>query len=223
MAGRAYATSDGSGSTFTVRAAVKGMTRILIVEDEEHLAKGLRFNLEAEGYEACIAPTGETALEQLMTENGFDLVVLDVMLPGIDGFGVVQHLRNAGKYMPVLMLTARGGSADVLKGLAAGADDYLPKPFDLPILLARIQGLLRRREWVLKDQETETAQFVFGDRKLDFERQVIARGSDDQPLTVMETNLLRHLIRNEGKPVSRKELLEEVWGRSRGYRYASDR
>lgn len=188
------------------------MTRILIVEDEEHLAKGLRFNLEAEGYDATIAPTGEAALEHLLQENGFDLVVLDVMLPGIDGFGVVQHLRNAGKYMPVLMLTARGGSSDVLRGLAAGADDYLPKPFDLQILLARIQGLLRRKEWVLKGQEAEFAQFTFGDRKLDFERQVITRGSDDQPLTVMETNLLRHLIRNEGKAVSRKELLEEVWG-----------
>jgi DNA-binding response OmpR family regulator len=188
------------------------MTRILIVEDEVHLAAGLRFNLEAEGYEATIAATGEAALEQLLAESGFDLVVLDVMLPGIDGFGVVQHLRNAGKYMPVLMLTARGGSSDILRGLAAGADDYLPKPFDLPILLARIQGLLRRKEWVLQDQESEVTQFIFGDRRFDFERQLITGNNDDQPLTVMETNLLRHLIRNEGKVVSRKELLEEVWG-----------
>lgn len=188
------------------------MTRILIVEDEEHLAAGLRFNLEAEGYEATIAPTGEAALEQLLVENGFDLVVLDVMLPGLDGFDVVQHLRNAGKYMPVLMLTARGEPSDILRGLAAGADDYLPKPFDLSILLARIQGLLRRKEWVLKDQEKELAEFVFGDRHLNFERQVITRDGEEQPLTLMETNLLQYLIRSEGKAVSRKALLEEVWG-----------
>ena len=188
------------------------MTRILIVEDEEHLAAGLLFNLKAEGYEATVAPTGEAALEQLLVENGFDLVVLDVMLPGLDGFDVVQHLRNAGKYMPVLMLTARGESSDILRGLAAGADDYLAKPFDLSILLARIQGLLRRKDWVLKDQEKELAEFVFGDRHLNFERQVITRDGEEQPLTLMETNLLRYLIRNEGKAVSRKALLEEVWG-----------
>lgn len=190
------------------------MSRVLIVEDEEHLAAGLRFNLEAEGYDAVVAGSGEAAMEALLTANGFDLIVLDVMLPGIDGFEVVKRLRDAGNYMPVLMLTARGQSEDVLRGLSAGADDYLPKPFDLQILVARIEGLLRRKEWSRKQEsgQAEPAEYVFGDNRLDFERQLIARDGAEQPLTLMEVNLLRHFIRNEGRTVSRKALLEEVWG-----------
>ena len=191
------------------------MSRVLIVEDEEHLAAGLRFNLEAEGYDAVVAGSGEAAIENLHGVDGFDLVVLDVMLPGIDGFEVVKRLREAGNYMPVLMLTARGQSEDVLRGLSAGADDYLPKPFDLEILVARIQGLLRRKEWARKQEsegQAEPAEYAFGDNRLDFERQLIARDGVEQPLTLMEVNLLRYLIRNEGKNVSRKALLEEVWG-----------
>ena len=191
------------------------MSRVLIVEDEEHLAAGLRFNLEAEGYDAVVAGSGEAAIDNLHGGDGFDLVVLDVMLPGIDGFEVVKRLREAGNYMPVLMLTARGQSEDVLRGLSAGADDYLPKPFDLEILVARIQGLLRRKEWARKQEsegQAEPAEYAFGDNRLDFERQLIARDGVEQPLTLMEVNLLRYLIRNEGKNVSRKALLEEVWG-----------
>jgi DNA-binding response OmpR family regulator len=191
------------------------MSRVLIVEDEEHLAAGLRFNLEAEGYDAVVAGSGEAAMEALLSANDFDLVVLDVMLPGIDGFEVVKRLREAGDYMPVLMLTARGQAEDVLRGLSAGADDYLPKPFDLQILVARIQGLLRRKEWARKQEsegQAEPVQYVFGDNRLDFERQLIARDGVEQPLTLMEVNLLRHFIRNEGRNVSRKALLEEVWG-----------
>jgi DNA-binding response OmpR family regulator len=191
------------------------MSRVLIVEDEEHLAAGLRFNLEAEGYGAVVAGSGEDAIENLGDGNGFDLVVLDVMLPGIDGFEVVKRLREAGNYTPILMLTARGQAEDVLRGLSAGADDYLPKPFDLQILVARIQGLLRRKEWARKQEsggQAAPAEYLFGDNRLDFERQLIARKGAEQPLTVMEMNLLRHFIRNEGKNVSRKALLEEVWG-----------
>ena len=191
------------------------MSRVLIVEDEEHLAAGLRFNLEAEGYDAVVAGSGEAAIETLLTANGFDLVVLDVMLPGIDGFEVVKRLREAGNYMPVLMLTARGQAEDVLRGLSAGADDYLPKPFDLQILVARIQGLLRRKAWArIQEPEgpSEPAEYAFGDSRLDFQRQLIVRDGIEQPLTLMEMNLLRHFIRNEGKNVSRKALLEEVWG-----------
>ena len=191
------------------------MSRVLIVEDEEHLAAGLRFNLEAEGYDAVVAGSGEDAIEKLLAANRFDLVVLDVMLPGIDGFEVVKRLREAGNYMPVLLLTARGQAEDVLRGLSAGADDYLPKPFDLEILVARIQGLLRRKEWARKQEsegQAEPAEYAFGDNRLDFQRQLIARNGAEQPLTLMELNLLRHFIRNEGKNVSRKALLEEVWG-----------
>src|SRR5499426_4769315 len=124
------------------------LTRILIVEDEQHIADGLRFNLEAEGYEAVVARDGEQALEMLLKERrAFEVVVLDVMLPGKDGFTVASELRAAGQFVPILMLTARGSASDILRGFEAGADDYLPKPFDLPILLARVNGLMRRRRW----------------------------------------------------------------------------
>src|SRR6185369_11595547 len=116
------------------------MSRVLIVEDEEHLATGLRFNLEAEGYQVDVVDTGEAGLELLMkSPPRFDVVVLDVMLPGKDGFTVVSELRHAGRFVPVLMLTARNRAEDVLLGFTAGADDYLPKPFELPILIARIR------------------------------------------------------------------------------------
>ena len=120
--------------------------RILIVEDETHLAQGLLYNLQAEGYEAAIEGDGESALARVEAEN-FDAMLLDVMLPGKSGFDVVAELRARQNYLPVLMLTARGRSEDVLSGFAAGADDYLPKPFDLSILLARLNGLLRRLKW----------------------------------------------------------------------------
>src|SRR6516165_1267361 len=125
------------------------MTRqILIVEDEEHLARGLKFNLEAEGYKTQVAGDGEMALDLLLQKRAeYDLLVLDVMLPGKDGFTVAAELRKANHFIPLLMLTARGHPEDVLKGFEAGADDYLSKPFDLNILLARIRSLLRRREW----------------------------------------------------------------------------
>ncbi|MFL6429182.1 MAG: response regulator transcription factor, partial [Acidobacteriaceae bacterium] len=127
---------------------MSGTPHILIVEDEEHLAQGLKFNLEAEGYRASIARDGETALEITSAPDAaIDAIVLDVMLPGRDGFSVVEQLREREDRTPVLMLTARGRSEDVLRGFAAGADDYLPKPFDISILLARLHGLLRRWAW----------------------------------------------------------------------------
>ncbi len=191
------------------------MTEVLIVEDEDHLANGLKFNLEAEGYGAAVASNGETALEKLNTPGQFDLVLLDVMLPGIDGFEVVRRLREAGNYVPVMMLTARGRTEDVLKGFEAGADDYLPKPFDLAILVARAQGLLRRKQWARGPEAQEPLfpdTFSFADVTIDFERQCLVRGEQEQPLTLMEANLLRYLIRNAGRSVPRKALLEEVWG-----------
>src|SRR5579871_5796410 len=125
------------------------MNRVLVVEDEQHIADGLRFNLEAEGYQVHVVQTGEAALELLKAESPpFDVVILDVMLPGKDGFAVMSDMRQAGQYIPTLMLTARGHPEDVLKGFDAGADDYLAKPFELAILIARIRGLLRRREWL---------------------------------------------------------------------------
>lgn len=190
------------------------MKKILIVEDEMHLADGLRFNLEAEGYEALVAETGETALDELAAQQ-FDAVVLDIMLPGIDGFDVTRQLRARADYTPVLMLTARGRPEDVLEGFEAGTDDYLPKPFELEIFLARLNGLLRRRGWFerqAKSQPTPDVESVNG-RTIDFPNLVMRVNSDGDPvhLTLMEAKLLRYLIENEGRAVSRNEILERVW------------
>jgi DNA-binding response OmpR family regulator len=184
--------------------------RVLIVEDEQHLADGLRFNLEAEGYGVAVVDTGEAALARLTadSEPRFDLVVLDVMLPGKDGFAVVSELRQARQFVPVLMLTARGRPEDVLKGFAAGADDYLPKPTELAILLARVGGLLRRSAWLRRPAD----RYAFAGKTIDFDTLELRVGDRTLPLTLMEANLLRYLITHEGKAVSRKSMLEEVWG-----------
>jgi DNA-binding response OmpR family regulator len=190
------------------------MTRILVVEDEQHLADGLRFNLEAEGYAVEIAGTGEEALDLLLHDaSRCDVMVLDVMLPGKDGFDVMAELRQAGRFVPTLMLTARGRPEDVLRGFGAGADDYLAKPFELAILLARIHGLVRRREWLRASLGAPPSDtFTFGDKSVHFDQLELRVRGQVFPLTVMEANLLRHLIQHEGKPVSRKTMLEEVWG-----------
>lgn len=186
------------------------MQRVLIVEDEHHLADGLRFNLEAEGFGADIVETGEAAVERLVgpQREAYNLVVLDVMLPGKDGFSVVSELREAKQFVPVLILTARGRPEDVLKGFAAGADDYLPKPTELAILLARIGGLLRRTEWLRRAQD----RYTFAGKTIDFDSLELRVGEKTLPLTLMEANLLRYLITHEGKAVSRKSMLEDVWG-----------
>ena len=200
------------------------MSRILIVEDEAHLAEGLRFNLEAEGHAVQISDNGEAALKRLLKDHeSFDALVLDVMLPGKDGFLVAQELRKAQNYTPVLMLTARGRPEDVLKGFESGADDYLPKPFNLAILMARIESLLRRKKW-LRSSEAESGQnaqlgtnarpldnFRFDDKVVDFQNLQLRVGEQVIPLTMMETDLLLFLIRNSGHPVSRKQILQEVW------------
>jgi DNA-binding response OmpR family regulator len=198
------------------------MSRILVVEDEAHLAAGLRFNLESEGHSVEVAATGEVALDSLLKEkNEFDAVVLDVMLPGKDGFSVAQELRRAQNFVPVLMLTARGRPEDVLKGFESGADDYLPKPFNLAILIARIDSLLRRKNWMKgKNAEEEKSRtpvaesdrkFQFGDKTVDFENLQLRVGKQVFQLTLMETDLLRYLIRNSGHPVSRRAILQDVW------------
>lgn len=195
------------------------MSRILVVEDEKHIAEGLRFNLEAEGHQVEVSETGEEALNRLMGEReSFDVLVLDVMLPGRDGFSVISELRQAGQFIPTLILTARGRSEDVLRGFTAGADDYLTKPFDLSILIARIHGLLRRREWlrVAENRQSSAAtvgdEYSFGETSVQFDLlELRSRGKTFQ-LTLMEANVLRYLIQHEGEPVSRKAMLEEVWG-----------
>jgi len=206
------------------------LSTVLIVEDEKHLAEGLRFNLEAEGYRVETAADGETALKFLLDEGRvFDVVVLDVMMPGVDGFHVAAELRRAGSFVPVLMLTARGRPEDVLRGFESGADDYLPKPFELAVLIARIHALLRRREWLRHDRGPAPAEaaappskvedekhgpetFSFDGKTIDFTALELRTKGRALRLTLMEAELLRHLVQRTGQVVSRKSLLEEVWG-----------
>ncbi|HET8889282.1 MAG TPA: response regulator transcription factor [Candidatus Angelobacter sp.] len=191
------------------------MSRILVVEDEGHIAQGLRFNLEAEGHSVEIAEDGERALDRMLVKSEpFDLVLLDVMLPGKDGFTVARELRQQQNFAPILMLTARGRPEDVLKGFESGADDYLPKPFNLDILVARVGGLLRRKNWLQSANEAgpqQSDEFSFAGKTVDFQKLQLRDGQQIFQLTLMEIELLRYLIRNSGRPVSRKEILEQVW------------
>lgn len=189
------------------------MERILVVEDEQHLADGLRFNLEAEGYEVDVVESGEAALAHLQS-GPVNLVLLDVMLPGIDGFTVASELRRSQNFVPVLMLTARGRPDDVVRGFEAGADDYLPKPFDLAILFARVRGLLRRRSWSSQQPSPALAdQLSLGGRVIDFQRmELVVEEGERVPLTLMETNFLRYLAQRDSQTVSRRAILEDVWG-----------
>jgi DNA-binding response OmpR family regulator len=209
------------------------VSHLLVVEDEAHLADGLRFNLEAEGHSVDVVGDGESAIESLLRSGKkFDAVVLDVMLPGTNGFEVATQLRKAKNYVPVLMLTARGRPEDVLQGFAAGADDYLPKPFELPIFLARLQGLLRRSEWLrggngvteeARSPENGTRNvaeapppqqqvFSFDGKTINFETLELQTGASTIQLTLMEAKLLRHLVQSQGRTVTRKSILEDVWG-----------
>lgn len=206
------------------------MSAVLVVEDEQHLADGLRFNLEAEGYTVDTVGDGEAALALLLDERQrYDVLVLDVMLPGKNGFEVAAELRAAGQYVPVLMLTARGRPEDVLRGFESGADDYLPKPFELSVMLARLNSLLRRREWFHRDRtrsqsnlsdeasasqtaEADSEEFRFDGRVIDFGKLELRTSDQTIRLTLMEAQLLRYLIKHSGKVVSRKAILEDVWG-----------
>jgi DNA-binding response OmpR family regulator len=216
------------------------MSRVLVVEDEAHLAQGLRFNLQAEGHAVEVAGDGESALQRLVEKGEcFDAVVLDVMLPGKSGFDVAALLREKKNYVPILMLTARGRAEDVLQGFAAGADDYLPKPFELAILIARLESLLRRSAWMRNaepaddgkihennhDDDDDQARspgpseskaggdtFSFGGKTIDFGELELRALGNTIHLTVMEAEFLRYLVHSEGRIVSRKSILEDVWG-----------
>lgn len=200
------------------------MSAVLVVEDESHLAEGLRFNLEAEGFKVDTVSDGETAVSLLLKEEcPYDVVVLDVMLPGKDGFAVTSELRASGQFVPVLMLTALGRPEEVLRGFESGADDYLPKPFDLAVFMARLNALLRRREWFERratesgraknglTQESEEV-FTFDDKTIDLSTLELRTARQTIRLTLMEAELLRYLIKQQGKVISRKAILEDVWG-----------
>jgi DNA-binding response OmpR family regulator len=187
--------------------------RILVVEDDAHIAEGLQYNLEAEGYSVVVASDGRSATEYLTdADRSFDLVILDLMLPEMSGFEVARRARAAGNYVGILMLTAKDDSADVVRGIEEGADDYLTKPFQLDELLARVKGLLRRRRWDGADENESAREFRFGDVCVHFDRFELETPRGRVNLTTRELGLLRALIAREGEAVTRGELLEEVWG-----------
>jgi len=188
---------------------------ILLVEDDEHLAEGLAFNLRNNGYEVEISASGEEALEAV-ERRSFDLVLLDVMLPGIDGLEVVRRLRRTGNTKPVLIITARNRADDASAGLDAGADDYVPKPFDLDELLARIRGALRREVWARGEPERAAPDTLrYGPWTIDFARFTATDAEGhEQPLTATELAMLRLFARRPDEVITREAFLREVWGRT---------
>jgi len=187
--------------------------RILLVEDEEHLARGLAFNLEAEGYKVETLERGESALERLSDPKGedIDLVVLDVMLPGMSGFDVVRRVRASDNHVPILLLTARDAAGDIVRGLDLGADDYLTKPFSLPVLLARARTLLRRAAQSEESQPEAETPFVIGSATVHPDRFELERQGETHSLTAKELALLQLLWARRDTAVSRGEILQEVW------------
>jgi DNA-binding response OmpR family regulator len=198
---------------------------IALIEDEEHLAQGLLFNLRAEGYRVHHESDGDAALAYLLSvpTSGSDkigVIVLDCMLPGTDGFAIARALREAQHYTPILMLTARSRPEDILEGLEAGADDYLPKPFDLNILLVRIKSLLRRTAWQAAQatlpaekpaQPAASDTYAFNHRTIHFDTLELIAPNRFTNLTVMEADLLRYLTDREGQIIARSDILEQVW------------
>jgi len=190
-------------------------SRILIVEDEKHLAEALAHNLKFEGYDAHVVGDGEAALERLSAED-FELVVLDIMLPGITGLEVCERVREAGNRVPVLFLTAKNTDADRLEGLRHGGDDYLTKPFLLEELVLRIKGILRRQEWY-QTPVAERGVFKFGGNEVNFRTFKATGPQGEVQLTEKECMLMKLLVERQGQVVSRELILERVWG----YKYGS--
>lgn len=183
------------------------MPKVLIVEDDEALARGLKDNFSFEGYEVLYAADGDTGLDMIL-EEGPDIALLDVMLPGIDGFSICDTARKEGCDMPIIMLTAKGQERDIVRGLELGADDYVVKPFSVKELLARVRAFLRRH------RSMEERVFEFGDFTLDRDSQMLRKGDDLVKLTRKEYQLLEYLLTNQGKALSRQGIMNSVWGSS---------
>ncbi len=196
--------------------------RILVVEDEAHLAEGLKLNLSLKGYDVMIAADGIAAL-QLWKEWVPDLIVLDIMLPGIDGLSVLRNIRLENERIPILILSAKGDADDKIKGFSYGVDDYLAKPFNLEELLLRVERLLTRMAW--SNGETHSNGdgpssipylYMFGPNQINFESLTAHGQSGEICLTEQEARLLKLFIANRGKPLSREKILEIGWGYPRG-------
>ncbi len=189
-----------------------GKQRLLIVEDEDHLAAGLKLNLELEGYRVDVAGNAKEAGQRLLDPSGYDAIVLDVMLPDVNGFELCKKFREAGNFIPVIMLTARSDPEDRMLGLEAGADDYMVKPFELGELLARVRSVLRRQRW---EQNTgnhaKASKLSFGNARINFDTHEVVVDDEPVQLTQLELDLLRYFAENAGRVLSRTELLERVW------------
>lgn len=183
--------------------------KILLVEDEENLAMGLEYNLKEEGYKVDWAKDGKEAIK-FFAENNYDLILLDIMLPYLNGFEVAGFIRRENPQMPILMLTARTGVDDKVKGLEIGADDYITKPFHLKELLLRIKGMLKRKSWYSSVVKHEPI-YKFGGNEINFENFKCRKGKTEFQLTSYEAMIMKYLILNKNKIVTRKELLENVW------------
>jgi two-component system OmpR family response regulator len=189
-----------------------GAQRLLIVEDEDHLAAGLKLNLELEGYRVDVAANAKEAGQRLLDPAGYDAIVLDVMLPDVNGFELCRKFRDAGNFIPVIMLTARSSPEDRVLGLEAGADDYLVKPFELEELLARVRSVLRRQRWEqVSGNQAKATTLSFGEAKINFDTHEVIVAGEAAQLTQLELDLLRYFAENAGRVLSRTELLERVW------------
>ena len=188
---------------------MKNRNKILLVEDEDILAMGLQYNLGEEGYQITRAADGRKAL-QYLSEEKFDLIILDIMLPYLDGFEIAQKIRKDDPQLPILMLTARTGVKDRIKGLESGADDYLPKPFHLEELILRIRGMLKRKAWYSTSITNEPI-IKFGKNKINFQNLTAQNGNNTIVLTSQEAMVIKYLIDHKNRVISRKELLENVW------------
>lgn len=186
--------------------------RLLIVEDEDHLAAGLKLNLELEGYRVDLAASAKEAGQRLLDPNGYDAIVLDVMLPDVNGFDLCKKFRESGNFIPVIMLTARSSPEDRVLGLEAGADDYMVKPFELDELLARVRSVLRRRRWEQNiGGASKASTLAFGRAEINFDTHEVTVSGEPVQLTQLELDLLRYFAENAGRVLSRNELLERVW------------
>ncbi|MGD8826016.1 MAG: response regulator transcription factor [Myxococcales bacterium] len=190
----------------------EGMQRLLVVEDEDHLAAGLKLNLELESYRVDVAANAREAGQRLLDPDGYDAIVLDVMLPDVNGFDLCKKLREAGNFVPVIMLTARSAPEDRVRGLEAGADDYMVKPFELGELLARVRSVLRRQRWEQgAGNHAKAHTLSFGRAEINFDTHEVSVSGEQVQLTQLELDLLRYFAQNPGRVLSRTELLERVW------------
>lgn len=187
--------------------------RVLIVEDEANIAAGLKLNFELEDFEADVAATARQASQFLVSSRGYDIIILDIMLPDMDGFEFCKRLRASGNLTPVIMLTARGAAEDRVQGLEVGADDYLAKPFEVDELFARVRSLLRRMGWEHASDGPTNAQprLNFGNVEINFDTHEVLVDGEPLELTRLEMDLVRYFADNAGRVIPREELLAEVW------------